>query len=105
MSKSIIEQPEGSCFLCGCIYKDWSEKRGLHKHHIFYGIANRRKSEKYGLTIKICSKHHTGDIYGKDEAIHFNRDIDEMVKQFAQVIFEKEHSHELFVKEFGRSWL
>lgn len=101
---SMIEQAEGTCFLCTCIYNDWSRKNSLHRHHIFYGCRHD-KAEKYKLTINLCPYHHTGDINGNSEAIHHNHEIDMRIKAFAQFIFERTYSRELFVKEFGKSWL
>lgn len=47
MKKSIVEKnPADRCFIYG--------KRGyLERHHIF-GAANKKLSEKYGLTVHLC---------------------------------------------------
>lgn len=91
--KSII-QSEKECFVCGAV-------SDLDRHHIFYGTANRRKSEEFGLWIWLCKKHHNMS----DEGIHFNRKLDTEVKQMAQGIFEDTYIHEDFVKIFGRNYL
>lgn len=103
--KSIISQEEGMCFLCEHMLKNYQKHAYLEEHHIFYGSSNRSKSERYGLKINLCMYHHRGDINGRKEAIHFNHDIDIMIKKFAQQIFEKDKTRELFIKEFGKSWL
>lgn len=63
MAKSII-QDERICYLTG---------RGdnLERHHVFYGMANRRLSEKYGLWVYLTRDMHTGT-----KGVHMNRDID-----------------------------
>ena len=49
--KSIIQPEEQrQCYLCGSV-------RALERHHIF-GAYNRRKSEKYGLTVLLCHNCH-----------------------------------------------
>jgi hypothetical protein len=46
--KSIIKgDSEDRCYICG--RAEWIER-----HHIFNGTANRKKSEKYGLTVHLC---------------------------------------------------
>lgn len=89
-----IIQKERCCLVCRTTYN-------LHKHHVFFGTANRKKSEKYGLTVWLCSRHHNGSDYG----IHFNKTLDQKIKQLAQRKFEETHSHEEFMREFGRNWL
>ena len=69
-------------------------------HHVIYGTSNRKNSEKYGLKVWLCHRHHTGD-----EGVHFNKDLDLMLKQTAQKEFEKTHTREEFMTIFGRNWL
>ena len=47
MSKSILQEDDEICFLCG----GWG---ACEWHHIFGG-ANRKLSEKYGLKVRV---HH-----------------------------------------------
>ena len=70
---SIIQNVK-ECYVCGC-------KNDLHSHHIFYGIGKRKLSEQYGLKIWLCSKHHNMS----DLGIHFNKPLDNMIKELAQV--------------------
>ena len=93
MAKSII-QSSHECLICGDIYH-------LECHHIFYGNANRKWSEKFGLTCFLCHFHHTGR-----DGIHFNKEMDEKLKKFAQKKFEEVHGdRECFMKIFGRNYL
>ncbi len=91
--KSII-QNEKECFLCKTIYN-------LHNHHIFYGTANRRLSEKYGLKVWLCGNHHNLS----NEGVHFNRELDLHIKRIGQAAFEKTHTREEFMKIFGKNYL
>lgn len=90
---SIIQQ-ERCCLVCRTTYN-------IHKHHVFYGTANRKKSEKYGLTVYLCARHHNMS----NEGVHFNKPLDTKIKQMAQRKFEEKHSREEFIWEFGRNWL
>lgn len=88
-----IIQSEKKCFVCGTTYD-------LHDHHVF-GASNRKHSEKWGLKIWLCARHHNMS----DEGIHFNKDLNLAVKQIAQRKFEEEHTHEEFMSIFGRNYL
>lgn len=89
--KSII-QSNKECWVCGSPY--------VQVHHVIYGTAHRRLSEKYGLTVYLCQKHHTGG-----EGVHFNPILDKTLKQIAQKRFEEKYSHEEFMKVFKRNYL
>ena len=53
MAKSILEkQGSRTCWLCNALYDDDSEKRDLHKHHIFMG-KYRKIAEREGLWIHL----------------------------------------------------
>lgn len=81
------------CVVCGSPY--------VQHHHILYGVANRKISDKYGYIIPLCREHHTGN-----HGIHFNKEMDLYWKQRAQIHFETYHgSREDFIKIFGRNYL
>lgn len=90
--KSII-QDKKECLFC-------HSTSNLHKHHIFFGSANRKLSEKYGCWCWLCVRHHTSD-----DGVHFNRPLDLMLKEYCQQEFEKLHSHEEFMKIFGKNYI
>lgn len=92
--KSII-QHEKECFVCKTIYN-------LHRHHIFFGTGNRKLSEKYGMTVWLCARHHNMSNAG----IHFNKDLDLKVKQHAQGVFEANlGTRDDFRRIFGKSYI
>ena len=95
MSNSIISN-ERYCYFCGTPYN-------LHKHHIFYGTANRQKSEKYGCWVYLCYMHHNGSNAG----VHFNKKLDTELKQRAQCAFEAHYhcTRAAFVNIFGKNYL
>lgn len=66
--KSIIKgDSEDRCYICG--RAEWIER-----HHIFNGTANRKKSEKYGLTVHLCHWCHNEPPRG----VHYNQDADKL---------------------------
>lgn len=100
--KSIIPQEENTCYLCD-LFREY-HSNVLHEHHIFYG-SRHKKAEEMGLKLNLCLYHHTGDINGNAEAVHFNKEYDLMLKKIAQAIYESKYGHDQFVKEMGKSWL
>lgn len=91
---------ERTCWLCG--------KNGcgdpLDKHHIFGGVAYRKKSERYGLTVWLChdSCHENGP-----EAVHRNAETRQRLQEYGQLKAMEENNWtvEDFVREFGKNHL
>ncbi len=65
-----------------------------------HGVANRKLSEKYGLKVYLCPKHHRDTKHG----VHFDRDFDLALKRYAQAKFEETYDIE-FSKVFGKNYL
>lgn len=99
MSKSIIQQ-ERECYLCRYLY-NFSNVSILQEHHIFFGTANRRLSEEYGLKLYLCINHHTEGL----GAVHKNKDFDILLKKIAQKKFEEKYGHEKFMEVFKKNYL
>lgn len=93
MAKSILSN-EKECWLCKTEY-------GLHRHHIYFGTANRKLSEKYGCWVYLCAYHHNMS----NEGVHFNRELDLKLKRECQKEYEKDESREDFKKIFGKNYL
>ena len=91
--QSII-QSEKYCFVCGTT-------QNLHSHHIFGNNPNRKHSEKYGLKVFLCYKHHNGS----DEAVHFNRHFDLELKKYAQERFQEKYPDLNFREIFGKNFI
>lgn len=89
--KSIIQRSK-ECLVCGTSI--------VEEHHCFFGSANRKQSDKYGLTVWLCPEHHRGN-----SGVHFNPELDLEIKKMAQEAFEREHSRDTFRSIFGKSWL
>lgn len=90
--QSIVVSDMEHCWVCGSPYTE--------EHHIIYGGANRRLSEKYHLTIGLCGVHHRD----WKEGVHFNQDMNLTLRRMAQEAFE-EHYPELSFREiFGKTY-
>lgn len=93
--RSIMEKSKAQeCYICG--FNGY-----LEVHHIFFGTANRKKSDKYGLKVHLCHAHHRDS----KEGVHFNKELDKLLKTKGQQIFERIHSREKFMQEFGKNYL
>lgn len=91
--KSLISNNK-SCYVCGC--------PTVHKHHIFYGTANRKQSEKYGCWVWLCPYHHNMS----NDGVHFNRELDLQIKRECQERWEAEYgTREEFRNIFGKNYL
>ena len=84
----------GTCEICG-------RERQINRHHVFFGSANRKLSEKWGMVAILCPDCHQN---GKN-AVHRCRDTDLRLKEKYQRKFEEEHTREEFRAIFGRSYL
>ena len=92
--KSILQNKKES-YISGSTYN-------LEEHHIFFGTANRKVSEKNGLKVWLTSEEHRGTygVHGK-----LRRDLDIRLKQDAQKKYEETHTREEFIKLIGKSYL
>lgn len=90
--KSIL-QNYNECWVCGNPHTE--------EHHVFFGNPGRALSTKYGLTVRLCAAHHRNSKVG----VHFNKALDNELKQWGQEVFENQYSHEEFMRVFGKNYL
>lgn len=94
MSRSIMQTGE-YCYLCGSEYKE------LYTHHVIYnGNSQRKKSEHYGLKVRLCYDCHQGD-----DGVHNNREKRYSLNADAQRAFEKKYPTLSFLEIFGKNYL
>ena len=89
---SIVTTEYHKCFIC-------QSERNLELHHVFYGTSNRKLSDKHGLTVPLCAYCHRGP-----KGVHHNKELDLLIKSYAQLQFEKEYSYEEFMRIFGKNY-
>lgn len=82
------------CYFC-------HKKEGLHLHHVFFGTANRKISDREGFVVYLCPYHHN---MSKD-SVHQNRNYDLALKRKCQLEYEKNHTREDFIKLIGKSYI
>lgn len=92
MKSSLVTADLEHCFVCQC-------EGNLQEHHVFFGTANRKQSDKYRMTVPLCMKCHTGP-----NGVHHNNELDLRIRQLAQIEFEKNFSFEEFMKVFGKNF-
>lgn len=87
------------CFLCG--KNGYSDP--LDTHHIFGG-PYRKKSERYGLTVKLC--HHNCHIFGP-HSVHQDAETAQRLHEYGQRkwMAEQDKTVDDFRREFGRNYL
>ena len=102
--KSIIQEDDGTCYLCRILHDDWSIKKDLEKHHIFGGNRWREISEKYGLYVHLCHSHHrTGS-----EAVHDSKrsgEIKQLLFIEAERAWLKERDMSSWMELIGKNWI
>lgn len=93
--KSIL-QTQKECYICGTT--TW-----LEEHHIFEGTANRKLSEKYGLKIFLCHKHHNEP----PDGIHFDSWLRDRIKRESQIKFMEHYNKtaDEFRIIFGKNYI
>ena len=92
-SKSIMQQGDPRCFVCG-------RRRDLERHHVLGGVANRPLSEKYGLWVWLCHEHHTGP-----KGAQYDAELGNALKRLAQIAFEARHSHNEWMEIFRKNYI
>lgn len=102
MKAHIDSDEKGFCYRCGRAGK-------TEKHHIFGG-ANRKLSEKYGLTVYLCHECHNEPPNGA----HFSKETADWLHRIGQQAFEVnqfkdgktwEEARDEFMKLFGKNYL
>ena len=93
MSKSIMQRNK-ECIVC--------HNSNVEEHHVFFGNASRKLSEKYGLKVYLCTEHHRGPrgVHGK-----YGKTLYTYLKQLAQTKFEEKNCRDTFIQIFGKSYL
>lgn len=83
------------CLVCGTPHH-------LCRHHIYSGRGRRELSEKYGLWVYLCGRHHTMGAF----SIHHDSALDKKLREQGQRAWEARYgTREDFIRIFGRSWL
>ena len=98
-TQSILQEKDGRCFICMHMEGDWYLKQ-TQEHHVFGG-ARRQISEREGLKIYLCTEHH---LYGR-YAVHRNKNIDNIIKNFAQMVWMKKNPDRSWMELMGKNYI
>ena len=92
MSKSIMYRSKEECFIC-------RKQTALEEHHVWHGTANRRLSDKDGLTVYLCPECH--------RRLHDKGIADKSLMAIGQAywMMQYEMTEDDFRKRYGRSLL
>lgn len=95
MATSII-QFNKECYVC-------HKKTGLHRHEVFYGSANRKKSLEDGCTVYLCGYHHNLS----SEGVHQNHDLDLKLKRLGEICWLEYYKKDVgdFIARYGKNYL
>lgn len=93
---SIFTDDMDHCIFTGSPY--------VERHHVFPGVANRKKCEKYGFIAPLrYDLHPNGTRFLPTLE---NQKIDPYLRRKCQEWYEEHVSNrEDFIKEFGKSWI
>lgn len=74
-----------------------------HRHEIFFGTANRRKSINDGLVVFLSPMMHNASNHG----VHFNRKFDLYLKRIGQQAWMEYYGKTIddFIREYGKNYL
>lgn len=100
--KSIIQEKDGTCYLCEKLHGDIRWKY-TEEHHVYFGPGQRAISEANGFKVYLCREHHEHD--GGPEAVHRNHETCMLIQQDVQRQFERNHSREEFMALIGKNYL
>lgn len=96
-----MQQKDGSCYLCVLMEENYRQQTNLEEHHVINGNPGRRMSEKYGLKVYLCIRHHRT---GK-EAVHRNAENMRLLKAKGQQAFNKAYPELDWMSIFGKNYL
>ena len=102
--KSIMHNREDcTCYLCMKLEDNYATYPYLEGHHVIYGKGHRLLSDKYGLIIYLCYRHHND--YFSPVAVHNNKTIREMTCIDAQYAFARKYPNLSFIDIFGINYI
>lgn len=97
--RSIMQKKDGRCYLCMLLHGDDGTKV-TQEHHVIFGTANRKLSERYGLKVYLCIPHHTGS----QKAVHRNAEMALLLKIRAQRAFRERFPELNWMEIFGKNY-
>ena len=97
---SIMQEKDGTCYLCRRLDHDYSIKT-VEEHHAFPGNPRRQISEQYGFKVYLCPEHHRIG----PAAVHNNAEVMRLIQQDVQQEYELYHTRAEWMAIMGRNYL
>jgi hypothetical protein len=74
-----------------------------HRHEVFFGTANRKKSIKDGLVVFLTPNMHNMSCFG----VHQNREFDLILKRIGEQAWCDHYGKTIddFIREYGKNYL
>lgn len=96
MNKEFCIMPKSNLY-------ETERREGLHRHEVFFGTGNRKKSIEYGLVVFLTPEMHNMSNFG----VHFNRDFDLQLKEIGQRAAMEYYDWTVqdFIREFGANYI
>lgn len=96
MNKEFCIMPKSNLY-------ETERREGLHRHEVFFGTGNRKKSIEYGLVVFLKPEMHNMSDFG----VHFNRDFDLQLKKIGQKTAMEYYGLTVadFIREFGANYI
>lgn len=98
-----MHQKDGTCYLCITFDNNYMHHNVTQEHHVVFGTANRKLSEKFGLKVYLCPMHHLSS--GCKDAVHRSKETKLMLCKEAQKVFEEKYPTLSFLGIFGINYL
>lgn len=98
--KSIMHKKDGTCYLCMKLDDNYRQQGYVEEHHVINGKPGRKLSERYGLKVYLCVRHHRSGL----RSVHVNHDSMMLVKAAGQEAFEKTYPDLDWMSIFGKNY-
>lgn len=99
--KSILQEKDGTCYLCRKLYGNYQRYPSVHKHHVYPGVL-RSVSEREGFIVYLCPEHHNMS----PESVHADQRLMREIQMDCQKKYEETHTRQQFRDlMYNRSYL
>lgn len=98
MAESILQKRK-ECYICRHCY-NLVTVDNLERHHVFDGAGRRELSDRFGLTVWLCHRHHNEPPGG----VHFNAIAMANLQSDAARMFDMLHGDGSCQRIFGKNF-
>ena len=99
--QSILQEKDGTCYLCRKLDGIYAPVKGIEEHHAFPGDPWRQISETHGFKVYLCQMHHRIG----PAAVHNDAEMLRLIQRDIQEEYEQTHSREEWMAIMGKNYL